>query len=115
MGGGWGVGANGDEIEACSQGKEGGEGNEPTHVARPVGADVDRRQGIGSESHRHGDQNAEERSPGDRSIQRLVQNPLAIQVLEGEFAEGETVVVEREPGSNRLSFRSADAPAAAGT
>ncbi|HSU13745.1 MAG TPA: ATP-dependent chaperone ClpB [Longimicrobium sp.] len=50
--------------------------------------------------------------PLKRSIQRLVQNPLAVRVLEGEFEDGDTIVVDREPGSMQLSFR-ADNPAAA--
>jgi ATP-dependent Clp protease ATP-binding subunit ClpB len=33
--------------------------------------------------------------PLKRAIQRLVQNPLALRVLEGEFEDGDTVVVER--------------------
>ncbi|MGI9183286.1 MAG: AAA family ATPase, partial [Longimicrobiaceae bacterium] len=45
--------------------------------------------------------------PLKRAIQRLVQNPLAVRILEGEFEEGDTVVVEREPGSAQLTFRSA--------
>jgi ATP-dependent Clp protease ATP-binding subunit ClpB len=49
--------------------------------------------------------------PLKRAIQRLVQNPLAIRVLEGEFEEGDTVVVDREDGSHQLSFRSAGRPA----
>jgi ATP-dependent Clp protease ATP-binding subunit ClpB len=44
--------------------------------------------------------------PLKRAIQRLVQNPLAIRVLEGEFEDAETVVVDREEGSGHLSFRS---------
>jgi ATP-dependent Clp protease ATP-binding subunit ClpB len=42
--------------------------------------------------------------PLKRAIQRLVQNPLAVQVLEGAFADGDTIRVEREPGSARLTF-----------
>jgi hypothetical protein len=34
-----------------------------------------------------------------------VQNPLAMHVLEGEFNDGDTVVVDREPGSHQLVFR----------
>ena len=41
--------------------------------------------------------------PLKRAIQRLVQNPLALHVLEGEFEEGDTVVVDAEAG--RISFR----------
>ena len=49
--------------------------------------------------------------PLKRAIQRLVQNPLAMRVLEGEFGDGDTVVVDREPGSHQLVFRSgAEAP-----
>jgi ATP-dependent Clp protease ATP-binding subunit ClpB len=47
--------------------------------------------------------------PLKRSIQRLVQNPLAIRVLEGEFDDGDTIVVDREPGSDKLAFRPAGA------
>jgi ATP-dependent Clp protease ATP-binding subunit ClpB len=43
--------------------------------------------------------------PLKRAIQRLVQNPLAMHVLEGEFNDGDTVVVDREPGSHQLVFR----------
>ncbi|HEX8670244.1 MAG TPA: hypothetical protein VF710_00065, partial [Longimicrobium sp.] len=49
--------------------------------------------------------------PLKRAIQRLVQNPLAMRVLEGDFGDGDTVVVDREPGSHQLVFRSgAEAP-----
>jgi len=51
--------------------------------------------------------------PLKRSIQRLVQNPLAIRVLEGEFDDGDTIVVDRAPGASQLSFRPAGAPAPA--
>jgi ATP-dependent Clp protease ATP-binding subunit ClpB len=43
--------------------------------------------------------------PLKRAIQRLVQNPLAIRVLEGEFGEGDTVVVDRDPAGQGLAFR----------
>jgi ATP-dependent Clp protease ATP-binding subunit ClpB len=49
--------------------------------------------------------------PLKRAIQRLVQNPLAMRVLEGDFGEGDTVIVDREPGSHPLVFRPG-APAA---
>jgi ATP-dependent Clp protease ATP-binding subunit ClpB len=45
--------------------------------------------------------------PLKRSIQRLVQNPLAIRILEGVFDEGDTVVVDRDPGAAQLAFRTA--------
>jgi ATP-dependent Clp protease ATP-binding subunit ClpB len=52
--------------------------------------------------------------PLKRAIQRLVQNPLALRVLEGEFPDGDTVVVDHEPGAVGLVFRSGAAePAAA--
>ena len=41
--------------------------------------------------------------PLKRAIQRLVQNPLAMQVLEGEFNEGDAIIVDRE--NEHLSFR----------
>jgi ATP-dependent Clp protease ATP-binding subunit ClpB len=47
--------------------------------------------------------------PLKRAIQRLVQNPLAIQVLEGTFDEGDTIIVDRASGSSRLEFRPAEA------
>ncbi|WP_349263166.1 ATP-dependent chaperone ClpB [Longimicrobium sp.] len=50
--------------------------------------------------------------PLKRAIQRLLQNPLALRILEGEFQEGDTVVVDREP-SGGLTFRSAPRAAAA--
>ena len=46
--------------------------------------------------------------PLKRSIQRLVQNPLAIQLLEGGFEEGDTIVADREPGAGGLVFRAGD-------
>jgi ATP-dependent Clp protease ATP-binding subunit ClpB len=44
--------------------------------------------------------------PLKRAIQRLVQNPLALHVLEGEFTDGDTVVVDRDPAGAGLVFRS---------
>jgi len=41
--------------------------------------------------------------PLKRSIQRLVQNPLAIRVLNGEFEEGSIVIVDRE--DSHLTFK----------
>ncbi|HEX8695421.1 MAG TPA: ATP-dependent chaperone ClpB [Longimicrobium sp.] len=51
--------------------------------------------------------------PLKRAIQRLVQNPLAMHVLEGEFDDGDTVVVDRAPGTAHLVFRRAEAGVAA--
>jgi ATP-dependent Clp protease ATP-binding subunit ClpC len=44
--------------------------------------------------------------PLKRAIQRLVQDPLAIRILEGEFAEGDTVEVDAQNGE--LVFRKAE-------
>ena len=41
--------------------------------------------------------------PLKRAIQRLVQNPLAVRLLEGEFSEGDTLVVDVDNG--QLQFR----------
>jgi ATP-dependent Clp protease ATP-binding subunit ClpB len=49
--------------------------------------------------------------PLKRAIQRLIQNPLALRVLEGEFEEGDTVVIDRHPGQPQLSFARAGAEA----
>jgi ATP-dependent Clp protease ATP-binding subunit ClpB len=43
--------------------------------------------------------------PLKRAIQRLVQNPLAIRVLEGEFEAGDGIVADREEGAPGLTFR----------
>jgi ATP-dependent Clp protease ATP-binding subunit ClpB len=49
--------------------------------------------------------------PLKRAIQRLLQNPLALAVLEGRFVEGDVVRVDRAPSGNVLSFEKASAPA----
>jgi ATP-dependent Clp protease ATP-binding subunit ClpB len=51
--------------------------------------------------------------PLKRAIQRLLQNPLALAVLEGRFSEGDHIVVERDP-KGELTFRKASEPALAG-
>ena len=48
--------------------------------------------------------------PLKRAIQRLVQNPLAVRILEGEFDEGDTVVVDRDASGNSSSTRPAARP-----
>jgi ATP-dependent Clp protease ATP-binding subunit ClpB len=50
--------------------------------------------------------------PLKRAIQRLVQNPLAVQLLEGVFSDGDSILVDREPGSDHLIFRRAGTEAA---
>jgi len=42
--------------------------------------------------------------PLKRAIQRLLQNPLAVAVLEGQYAEGDRIVVDRAKDGNSLSF-----------
>jgi ATP-dependent Clp protease ATP-binding subunit ClpB len=49
--------------------------------------------------------------PLKRAIQRLVENPLALRLLEGEFADGDTVLVDAQNGE--LVFEKAEAAAAA--
>ena len=36
--------------------------------------------------------------PLKRAIQRLIENPLAVRLLEGDFAEGDTVLVDARDG-----------------
>jgi len=42
--------------------------------------------------------------PLKRAIQRLLQNPLALQVLEGKYSEGDKIVVDRSKDGNSLAF-----------
>jgi ATP-dependent Clp protease ATP-binding subunit ClpB len=42
--------------------------------------------------------------PLKRAIQRLLQNPLALAVLEGKFGEGDHILVERDP-KGELTFK----------
>jgi ATP-dependent Clp protease ATP-binding subunit ClpB len=51
--------------------------------------------------------------PLKRAIQRLVENPLALRLLEGEFGEGDTVRVDVEDGELRFEKAGAAEPAAA--
>jgi ATP-dependent Clp protease ATP-binding subunit ClpB len=51
--------------------------------------------------------------PLKRAIQRLVENPLARSLLEGEFREGDTVRVEARDGELAFGRAAAAAPAAA--
>ena len=41
--------------------------------------------------------------PLKRAVQRLLQNPLALSVLEGKFREGDTIVADL--GDNQLEFK----------
>ncbi|HEV2591591.1 MAG TPA: AAA family ATPase [Gaiellaceae bacterium] len=49
--------------------------------------------------------------PLKRAIQRMLENPLALRLLEGDFAEGDTVVVEVQNGD--LAFTRSSSPAVA--
>jgi ATP-dependent Clp protease ATP-binding subunit ClpB len=49
--------------------------------------------------------------PLKRALQRLVENPLAMRLLEGDFAEGDMVLVDARDGE--LVFEKAGAVAAA--
>jgi len=49
--------------------------------------------------------------PLKRTLQRRILDPLAMKVLEGEFREGDRVVVDAVGGE--LKFEKAKAPAAA--
>src|SRR5580658_8442183 len=42
--------------------------------------------------------------PMRRSIQRLIQDPLSLRLLAGEFLSGETVVVDKDGDTNKLKF-----------
>ncbi len=46
--------------------------------------------------------------PLKRAIQRLIQDPLAIKILDGEVLSGDTVQVDADPLNNRLRFAVVD-------
>ena len=50
--------------------------------------------------------------PLKRAIQRMLQNPLALDVLEGDYREGDTVRVDRAPDGMGLAFERVPAGAA---
>ena len=50
--------------------------------------------------------------PLKRAVQRLLQNPLAMAVLEGQFKEGDTILAAHDAGADVLTFRRQE-PAAA--
>jgi ATP-dependent Clp protease ATP-binding subunit ClpB len=43
--------------------------------------------------------------PMKRAIQRLIQDPLALRLINGDFTEGETIVVDVAPDGIELVFR----------
>ncbi|HXZ58190.1 MAG TPA: AAA family ATPase, partial [Gaiellaceae bacterium] len=51
--------------------------------------------------------------PLKRAIQRLLENPLALRLLEGDFAEGDTIRVDASDGELVFEKAQASAPAAA--
>ena len=51
--------------------------------------------------------------PLKRAVQRMLQNPLALAVLEGTFKEGDVIVADVQEGSLAFSFRHGDATDAA--
>ncbi len=51
--------------------------------------------------------------PLKRAIQRLVENPLALELLEGRFAEGDTVRVDARDGALTFKPTEVEAPTAA--
>jgi ATP-dependent Clp protease ATP-binding subunit ClpB len=51
--------------------------------------------------------------PLKRSIQKLVQDPLALKLLAGDVREGTPVTLALSPGGGALEFRTEPAPAAA--
>jgi len=48
--------------------------------------------------------------PLRRAIQRLVQDPLSLRLLAGEFLAGETIVVDRDSEGGKLKFDKLPAP-----
>ncbi len=48
--------------------------------------------------------------PLRRSIQRLIQDPLSLRLLAGEYLAGETVVVDKDGDSGKLTFGKEPAP-----
>jgi ATP-dependent Clp protease ATP-binding subunit ClpB len=51
--------------------------------------------------------------PLKRALQRLIENPLALRLLEGDFGEGDTVRVEARDGDLVFEKAGAREPAAA--
>ena len=50
--------------------------------------------------------------PLRRSIQRLVQDPLALRLLAGDFLSGDTVLVDRDGESGVMRFEKLNVPVA---
>jgi ATP-dependent Clp protease ATP-binding subunit ClpB len=45
--------------------------------------------------------------PMKRAIQRLIQDPLALKILDGEIGEGDTVLVDRDDSTMRFEKKAA--------
>jgi len=45
-----------------------------------------------------------------RSIQRLIQDPLSLRLLAGEFLAGETIVVDKDGETAKLRFEKLGEP-----
>ena len=39
-----------------------------------------------------------------RAIQRLIQDPLALKLINGDFVEGDAVLVDAKPGAGEFEF-----------
>jgi ATP-dependent Clp protease ATP-binding subunit ClpB len=52
--------------------------------------------------------------PMRRAVQRLIQDPLALRLLNGDFVEGDTVLVETEPDKHQMKFEKETAPVEVG-
>jgi len=52
--------------------------------------------------------------PLKRAIQRLVQDPLALRILDGQIHNGETVSVDADPSGDKMQFRPEAAKVGAG-
>ena len=51
--------------------------------------------------------------PMKRAIQRLIQDPVALRILDGEFHPGETVIVDADPSGDQMKFSRRTAKAGA--
>jgi ATP-dependent Clp protease ATP-binding subunit ClpB len=49
--------------------------------------------------------------PMKRAIQRLIQDPLALQILDGRILPGETILVDAEKGADEMEFKRENAKA----
>jgi ATP-dependent Clp protease ATP-binding subunit ClpB len=52
--------------------------------------------------------------PLKRAIQRYIQDPLALKILEGEFREGDAITIDLDRASQTLTFKTSGKKQAAG-